>query len=158
MEENKVVSIEDRIPKLKKLRKKKANRRLLFYLSIFFILISIIVYLQSPLSYVKTIDIKGYDVTTEEDILERSELTLTTNIWEVRKSQIENKILEHPLIKNVEVSRQLPQTINIKVDEHKIIGFLYEDNQYFPLLANGVQLTMDELTIDMSRAPVLKNF
>ena len=49
----KVVSIEDRIPKLKQQRRKKANRRLILLLLLFFIFIAFILYFQSPLSHVQ---------------------------------------------------------------------------------------------------------
>src|SRR5690625_2410756 len=92
MEKKKVVSIEDRIPKLKQARKKKANRRLLFYLSLFFFLISVIVYLQSPLSYIHEIKIDGNEVVEEEEILIRSDITTSTNIWTINEREIESLI------------------------------------------------------------------
>src|SRR5699024_12476680 len=81
MEKEKVVSIEDRIPKLKESRKKKANRRLLFYLSIFFVLIAIIVYLQSQLSHIRHVDIQGNHELTEDEVIAESGLTMGDNIW-----------------------------------------------------------------------------
>src|SRR5690625_5861283 len=84
MEDKKIISIEDRIPKLKKQRKKKANRRLVFYLSLFFVLISIIIYLQSPLSYIKNIHVYGHHVLHENEIIELSDIKNDTNIWKAK--------------------------------------------------------------------------
>src|SRR5699024_5011527 len=92
-EEKKVISIEDRIPKLKEERKKKANRRLIFYLTIFFILIACVVYLQSPYSNVKEITVTGNDVVPIEEIKELSGIDDETNIWMLQK-RIEKKILK----------------------------------------------------------------
>src|SRR5690625_6294094 len=98
MEEKKVVSIEDRIPKLKEARKKKANRRLLFYLSIFFFLISAIVYLQSPLSHIKHIKVIGNEVVGTQQIIELSGLTTKSNIWVMHEDSIQEAMKEHPMI------------------------------------------------------------
>src|SRR5690625_2198168 len=114
MEEKKIVSIEDRIPKLKEARKKKANRRLLFYLAIFFFLISIIVYLQSPLSYVKKIDVIGSEFVEEQDVIQYSEIKLNANLWMVNKNAVKKALESHPLIEQAEIQRRLPQTIQIK--------------------------------------------
>src|SRR5699024_3488929 len=91
MEKEKIVSIEDRIPKLKEARKKKANRRLVFYLSIFFLLISIIVYLQSPLSQVKHIEVNGNKVLTDKEVIQKSGLALDAKIWVVQKQVSKKK-------------------------------------------------------------------
>jgi len=157
MEKKKVVSIEDRIPKLKQARKKKANRRLLFYLSLFFFLISIIVYLQSPLSYIHTIEIDGNSVIEEEEIIKLSNLTTTTNIWTINELHIENLLEKHPIIESVQVKRKLPQTVQINVTEHKIIGFTKGNDGFHPILANG-KIVEETKEIDRSEAPVLNNF
>lgn len=157
MEKEKIVSIEDRIPKLKQMRKKKANRKLLFYLSVFFILIMIIVYLESPLSNVSKISIKGNEMIAEEEILELSGITSDVNFWAINKGLIEKEILHHPLIKSVDVSRTFPQSITIEVEEDRIIGFKSEDTSYVPLLSNGESIT-DEHQLNGARAPLLNGF
>src|SRR5690606_24874535 len=106
MKQEKIVSIEDRIPKLKQARKKKANRRLIIYLSIFFLLIAIIVYMQSPLSHIKVINVEGIEHVDEQEILKRSELNTETNIWTVTKKSIEQRIEKHPVVSNVEIRKK----------------------------------------------------
>src|SRR5690625_5979789 len=91
MSKKKVVSIQDRIPKLKEQRKKKANRRLVFYLSIFFLLILMSIYLQSPLSDIKTVAIKGNSFLSEEEFIEISDLEEQTNIWIINLKTIDRK-------------------------------------------------------------------
>ncbi|MDY0396300.1 FtsQ-type POTRA domain-containing protein [Virgibacillus halophilus] len=87
-----IVSIEDRIPKLKHARKKKANRRMISYICIFFCLISIIVYLQSPLSKIKKLAVTGNSYLTDQEIIQQSKLTKNTNIWSVNKKGNSPKI------------------------------------------------------------------
>ena len=157
MEEKKVVSIEDRIPKLKEARKKKANRRLIFYLSIFFFLISAIVYLQSPLSYIKNIEVTGNQVISEKEIIERSGLSSETNIWVINKSSVTDAIKEQPIIKEVEVKRKLPQTVQLEVKEHKVIGYVKNDSKYHPVLENGTLVKSVNIPFKGDK-PLLHNF
>src|SRR5699024_3822681 len=120
-------SIVDRIPKLKQARKKKANRRLIIYLSIFFFLISIIVYLQYPLSYINAIDVKGNLMVSEEEIVDLSGLTNETSMWSIDKKEISENIQANPMLDTAEVKRKLPHCLEIIVNEHALVGFM-KDN------------------------------
>lgn len=157
MEKEKIVSIEDRIPKLKQIRKKKANRRLLFYLSIFFFLIIIIVYLESPLSNVKYIEVNGNVLVDEADIIAKSGLSTSVNIWTINQSYTEEEILKQPMIKSVEVKRNLPQSVEVTVEEYKIVGFIVEEEIPFPVLSNGNVIKMDT-SLSLGDAPLLSEF
>ncbi|CQR47789.1 Cell division protein DivIB [Paraliobacillus sp. PM-2] len=158
MAEKKVVSIEDRIPKLKEARKKKTNRRLIFYLSLFFILISIIVYLQSPLSYVKNINVKGNEYIDSSVLIELSELSEEVNFWSFSTSHIEKVLVTHDEIKAANVSRKFPNTVVIEVEELEKVAYFKKENQYYPLLENGQLLDTISLSSWHSDAPLLMNF
>lgn len=159
MEKEKIVSIEDRIPKLKQARKKKANRKLLFYLSIFFFLISIIIYLQSPLSNVKEIKVIGNSTIDDKEILELTGITTETNIWTIQQNQITEKLATHPIVDTVDVSRQFPNNVKIEVIEHKIVGYVYktEEEAYYPVLSDGTIPQVDT-PLNYGEAPLLMNF
>lgn len=140
MSKKKIVSIEERIPKLKQARKKKANRRLVFYLSIFFFLISIIVYLQSPLSHIKTINVIGNSYSADEEIIKQSKLTTKSNIWTINPSDIENEISKNEIVESVEVNRKLPWTVEIELKEFERVGYVERDHIFYPILGNGTTL------------------
>lgn len=141
MNEKKIVSIEDRIPKLKQRRQKKANRRLVFYLSIFFLLISLIIYLQSPLSHIKLIEVTGNRHLSEEEVIEGSELSTDTNIWTVNEEKTEQSISKIPLVKEVTVEKKLPWTVKITLEEHARVGYLKKENELYPILGNSTILS-----------------
>lgn len=157
MEKKNVVSIEDRIPKLKEARKKKANRRLIFYLSIFFFLISAIVYLQSPLSYIKHIEVTGNQVISDEEIIKRTGLTTDTNIWIMNKSNVQDSLEAQSIVQKVVVKRKLPQTVQLDVTEHHVVGFIKDDLQYHPVLKNGMIVTTEDVPYIGDR-PLLHGF
>ncbi|WP_430786105.1 cell division protein FtsQ/DivIB [Virgibacillus flavescens] len=158
MSKKKIVSIEDRIPKLKQARKKKANRRLIFYLSIFFLLISIVVYLQSPLSNVKTIEVTGNNVLSDEEVVTKSNLAANTNIWMIDESKIKNNLNENPIISSVKVKTKLPWTVEISVKEFERVGYVKDDGNFYPILGNGKVLDSLKKETSNGDAPLLINF
>ena len=158
MEKKKVVSIEDRIPKLKQARKKKANRRLVFYLSIFLVLISIIVYLQSPLSHVREINVSGNKIISEETIVDKTDITEQSNIWTLNSNAIKKEIEKSSIIKSVEVSRKLPFTVSVIVEEYKIVGYVKSKESYDALLENGKVVKSEKDEFKLGDAPLINSF
>lgn len=158
MSKKKIVSIEDRIPKLKQARKKKANRRLIFYLSIFFLLISVVVYLQSPLSHVHSIEVTGNTVISDEAVIEKSNLSNETNIWMIDETKIKNKLNENPIVSSVEVNKSLPWTVEIAIQEFERVGYVKKDGYFYPVLGNGEVLTDLKKETSSGDAPLLIDF
>ena len=158
MKKEKIVSIEDRIPKLKQARKKKANRRLVFYLSIFFILISVIVYIQSPLSDVKTINIKGNSIVSDEEITELAQLNDSPNIWAISKKNMEQKITDSPMVESANIKKKLPRTVQINIDEYDMVGYVKENDYFLPVLENGEKLSEIKSKTMSGKAPLILDF
>jgi cell division protein FtsQ len=158
MEKGKVVTLEDRVPKLKEQRKHKANRRLILYLSLFFILLSLIIYSQSSLSKVSAIIVSGDRHLTEEEIVHLSGISLKTSIWRVNEEKASNQILQHKEIKEAEVNRKLPNTVEIDVKEYNRIAYIYDEGNYFPVIENGKILAAIELDSLPDDAPLMMNW
>src|SRR5699024_11754485 len=151
MKDKKIVSIEDRIPKLKQARKQKANRRLIFYLSIFIILISIIVYLQSPLSNVKKFEVSGNTILSDETIIDKTNLNKKTNIWTINSKKKNKKLEKNSIIESVNDKRKLPSTILIEVKEYKVVGYVSSEKNYKAVLENGTFDDSEEAAFDLSK-------
>ncbi|MDR6124272.1 cell division protein FtsQ [Bacillus sp. SLBN-46] len=137
MEKGKIVALEDRIPKLKEQRRRKANKRLVLLLFLFFTMIVIIAYTQSPLSHVKTIRIEGNEVYSDSEIISKSGITKTTNIWKVKKSEVSSRLQGLSEIKGTDIKIQWPNTVQIQVREHKRIAYLKQESNYYPVMENG---------------------
>jgi cell division protein FtsQ len=158
LNESKVVTIEDRIPKLKQKRKQKANRRLIFTLSCFFFMILTVVYFQSPLSKVSDIHINGNENVTTEELIELSKLSSGTSFWSVNKDQIITNINKHNEIKETTVTRKLPNSVVIEVKELKRVAYVVDtDGKYYPILENGQTLDPTKLP-SPTDAPILINW
>ncbi|UII57321.1 cell division protein FtsQ/DivIB [Cytobacillus spongiae] len=159
MDSGKIISIEDRIPKLKQQRRKKANRRLIFLLLVFFMLIVCVVYFQSPLSHIKQITITGNFVYTTDELVEQMELSSKTSMWKIDEELIMEKLKELPEIKSATVDIQFPNTLLVQVKEYRTIGYLKKETNFLPVLENGqiLEQVNNELTLP-DNAPVLVSF
>ncbi|SEN28969.1 cell division protein FtsQ [Mesobacillus persicus] len=158
MENGKIVSIEDRIPKLKQQRKKKANRRLTLMLLLFFIMILCIIYFQSPLSKVQKISVSGNDSIATEIIQQSSGITDETNIWKINKEEAEARLESLPEVEHAKVSLRLPNTINIELEEFEKLAYLSKESEFFPVLSNG-RVLENSLTQGIPvHAPILFSF
>ncbi len=158
MERGKVVSIEERIPKLKQQRRKKANKRLVLLLLLFFSLIIFVVYFQSPLSHVNKITIKGNYVYSNDVIIATSGLTKTTSIWNVDKNEIKGKLKKLIELKTVEVQTTFPNIVELSVTEYKRIAYIMKEKSYLPVIENGKVLQSAGVSELPSNAPILIGF
>lgn len=158
MNRKKIVSIEDHIPSYKESRKKKHNRRLIIYLSIFFLVISLVIYIQSPLSRVSTVQVNGNALLSDQEVRKLSGISKDTNIWSVHKEQLSEKLEGTPLIKSATVSRKLPGTISIKVREYERIGYVAEDEGFEPLFSSGKTIKKSKKKSMPGDAPILYGF
>ncbi|SDI66459.1 cell division protein FtsQ/DivIB [Natribacillus halophilus] len=156
MGERKVVSVHERIPALKEQRKKRANRRLIISLSIIFLLIGIVVYLQSPLSHVQSIAVDGVVSGEEEEVVNSSTLERGENIWSADLRAAEASIEENlPYVMEASVSRSFPTTLHIEVAEHNRVAYMEDDEEYVPVFANGERDPEQSLEQLPGDAPVL---
>lgn len=159
MSKEKVITIEDRIPKLKAERKRKANRRLIFYLSIFFLLIMIFVYFQSPFSKVGQITVKGNHYVPKSEILEVADLSNETSYWNIPKTELEKELVnEISELSNATITKQLPRSVAIQVTEFMRVAYLKENEAFLPILENGQVLKALPAHQVPVNAPILVNW
>ncbi|MFC4617260.1 cell division protein FtsQ/DivIB [Camelliibacillus cellulosilyticus] len=158
MAEKKVIQLEDRIPKLKAARRQKANRRFIFYITIFFVLILVVIYFESPLSNVRTIIIKGNPHVSAAKIKKTSGLNTKSKIWDIDKSGSAAKLEKLPEIKKATITTVFPSKVQIHVKEYRRIGYVKQEGKFMPILENGRYLPgekTDKLSFD---APIITGF
>lgn len=153
-----ILSIEDHIPKLKESRKKKQNRRLIAYLSIFFLLIFLVIYIQSPLSRVHTVHVKGNALLSDAEVQKLTGISKKTNVWSVHKDELQMKLEKNPLIKKAKISREFPNTVTISVKEYDRIAYVTKNKGYEPLFASGKTVDKFRTKSIPGDAPVLYGF
>ncbi|MDF0725275.1 cell division protein FtsQ/DivIB [Cytobacillus sp. S13-E01] len=158
MSKGKVVTIEDRIPKLKQKRKQKANKRLVIYISFFFLLIIGVAYIQSPLSKVSQVKITGNYNVSETEIKKLSTLSERTSFWSINVKKMTEQIEAHEQIKSATIDKKLPNTVIINVEEHKRVAYILNKEKYLPILENGQILDSVKETLAPADAPILQNW
>ncbi|HET7656745.1 MAG TPA: cell division protein FtsQ/DivIB [Bacillales bacterium] len=154
----KVITLEDRVPKLKEQRRQKANRRLILYISIFFFLILVIGYFLSPISHVQSISVSGNHFVSKAAILKTSGLSQKTSFWDVHPAATEKKIQSLKEIKSATVKKHFPNAVTINVTENSRVAYLKRDGNYFPILENGAQLPAINHSDVPADAPILVNW
>ncbi|MBO1004938.1 cell division protein FtsQ/DivIB [Pseudogracilibacillus auburnensis] len=155
MQKGKVLSLEERIPQIKQLRRRKANRRLIFLLSLFFLLIAFVVYFQSPFSQIHDIKVIGNESIPEKSIISISGIHIGDNIWKMDKKNAEKSILSLPEVKAVDIRLIFPNKLEVKLVERSVVAFIASKNQFFPILDNGVILHKNRENV---LAPILTSF
>ncbi|SFL58846.1 cell division protein FtsQ/DivIB [Salibacterium qingdaonense] len=158
MADKKVIPAEEKIPALKEKRKKRTNRRLITYLSVFFFLILLVVYFQSPLSHIRQITVEGHEHISQDNIIDRINLQKGDGMWTADLSQAEKSVQSHEEIENVSVDRSFPSTVTIQVEEYQRMAYVEDNSSFVPVLKNGEVLsekTYEELPSD---APILRDF
>ncbi|MEI5906083.1 FtsQ-type POTRA domain-containing protein [Bacillus spongiae] len=155
-ENENVVSLEDRIPKIKEERKRKTNRRLAFLLCLFFILIASVVYMQSPWSEISHITVQGNNILDDNNIIEHSSLSLGASVWKLNKEAVGEEIESLPEIKSAEIHFIFPNSYIVKVEEYDQIALIFTENLFKPVLESGLVLEGDNLSTQP--LPILRDF
>ncbi len=89
------------------------------FLIIVFLFWTIYYLLKSDLLNLKTINVYGNAILTEEEIIDVSDLYFNRNILQYDLKQIKSKVESHPYIDEANIKRKLPKTIIITVKERE---------------------------------------
>lgn len=141
--------------KKKKRKKKKINKKVLGFFSILLLIIGIIVAaLTAPIFNITEIQVKGNSKVATNTIISLSGLKSGENIFKFNSS-IEQKIKENRYIDTVQVSRKLPGTVNIIVEEREVKYQVNLINSYVYIDKNGYIL---ENASEKKNVPVIVRF
>jgi cell division protein FtsQ len=158
MEKGKVYTLEDRIPKLKAQRKQKTNRRLIIYISFFFILLLGIIYFQSPLNYINGITVSGNKFVSEQTVMDKLSLPNKSRFWTTDLDKLTSRVELLPVVETVKITRKLPNNLNVVINEYDRVGYVERNSGYYPILDNGKILDTLEENVVSINAPVLINW
>ncbi len=154
----KVVSLEDRVPKLKQHRKKKANRRLLFLLTLFLVLILSVLYFQSSFSRVHSVDVTGNELIQKDEIITISGIKKGDNVWGINRNEVKSILEKEAEIQSAKVKLIFPNKIVLHIEEFKKEAYLVDESNFYVILSNGKVLAQPESTMTPVDAPLLRGF
>lgn len=102
------------------IKKKKKIKRIIKCITLLLIIIGGTVFaLVSPIFNISEIEVKNNDQIATEMILSLSELQTGENIFKFSSNKVKREIKTNPYIENVEVKRNLPNKVQIIVEERE---------------------------------------
>ncbi|MEG0384252.1 FtsQ-type POTRA domain-containing protein [Solibacillus cecembensis] len=134
----KVIDITERVPAMRKRRKRRTNLKFAFLTTIFLFIILLLLYFQSPYSDMKEINIQGSNLKDEAYYLNQSGLMLDESMWGFKISDIEKEIAKNDWIKSVDVQRKFVNTVQITIEEWHKVAYISREGDFYPMLENGV--------------------
>lgn len=154
---DKIIDIEDRIPTLRERRKKRTNRKFTLLLVIFLFTLLGLLYFQSPYSHVQSIVVKGANLATNDEYIERTGIQEGQSMWEIRTSNAEEILLKNEWLQDVTVKRTGLTSVTIEVTEWKKAAYIQSEKGFDLVLENGTvyHSTQKMAPVD---APVLNSF
>ncbi len=105
-------------PRRKRRKKKRKKKRYLLKFTIL-VLLSVGAYylLTSHLFDIQTITVANNSYFTSEQVIGISEIRIGDNLFETDMNEAKERLLEEPYIKNVQVKRRIPGTVEILLEE-----------------------------------------
>ena len=110
------------------------------------------VYLLTPLSTIKNIEVKGNSNTQEDDIkqasgIQDSDYTLALLL---DKETYAERIKSNHWIESAKINYQFPTNFTIEVKEFDIVGYYVSGEEYYPILSSG---TVESTPVDRLNLP-----
>ncbi len=114
--------------KNKRMRRRRFRNMLSLILLIgVFLLWGFYALLESDLFNLKYVELYGNSIASYEEVLEASKLILHRNLFKYDLDMVEQQVIQHPYIKEVEAARKLPNKLVINVqerEEYAIISYM----------------------------------
>lgn len=124
-----------KIVKLKNYKRRakinRIKRKLLLLLLLLIILVIILLF--APFMQIKTIKCIGNNQISPEEIIASSNISVGDNIIRISKKKAVKSINNISYIKSVEIDRDFPSTVNIKITECQIHAYVEYNKKYIYL-------------------------
>jgi cell division protein FtsQ len=118
---------------------KRSNKKSLALIVLFFFILLIAIFLESPLSKIRSITVSGASQVQVRDILNDSGLEVGESIWKVHGGEVEQRILSKlPLIQKVDVQTHfLTGHVELAVAEKSFAAVYISNAKLFRVLNDG---------------------
>ena len=133
-------------------KKKKTNKKIVTFIGVLFLIISVGIFaFKAPIFNITDIQVDGNEKISNETIINLSELKVGENIFKFN-NKIVSKIKENRYINNANITRKLPGTVKIQIEERKVKYQISLINSYTYIDFNGYIL--ENSTIN-SKSPII---
>ncbi len=131
------------------------KRRIVFsvFVIIFFLFISFVVYIRSPLARVQKITVSGAKDINASFILHATGIAVGQNLFVLSPSDAKHRLLsDFPILQHAVITRDFwTQSVSIRLTERTIAGILVSGGNLYEVLADGTILTQDPAGYGVNR-------
>lgn len=121
------------------------------------IVLLILVYMFTPISHIKSADIKGNHYVSKQDILKELNIQNHPRIYAYSSDDAETRLKQNELIDEVTIEKGLFNPIEVNVKEHTIIAITTEKSRVVPMIENGKVLKDYKQEVP-NEAPYIEGF
>ncbi len=108
----------------------------------------------SPLMNIETVHVSGNKVVSTDKVLKMARNPVGTNIFVFSKKDAIQSIKAHPYVESVDIKRELPRTLYIKVKERRPVGVLVNKGVYLQFSDGGLLLNSTN-TLSTFNLPII---
>ncbi len=118
-------------------RKRKTRTRILVIG--FFLFIGIVMVLESPLTRVRQVVVKGNTSVPQSDIVQASQVEKGMSLWQVNGGHVQDMVrAAEPRVDSVDVQVDyLSGTVTLQIKEKPVVAVLETGGQFYQLLSDG---------------------
>lgn len=136
----------------------KPAKKYLIIMSILFVCLLTLVYLQIPTSHISKISVDGATLKEASYYSKQSDIYEGDSLWGYRNEEVEKRLANERTVKKVVVQRELPNTVHIKLTEYKRVAYVRDEEKRVEyVLENGVVLRADQEVKEMDM-PIMTGF
>lgn len=124
-------------------KKKHTGRNLLCLVAV---AVCVIVFALSPFFEIRKIEVKGNKYYSDDEIITMADARTGGNLFSgLRRGEITERLMKDVYITDVNVSRKLPDTVEINVDEKDQIAAIAYGNRYVVIDKKGLILRVSDV-------------
>ncbi|GGG89867.1 cell division protein FtsQ/DivIB [Paenibacillus radicis (ex Gao et al. 2016)] len=123
-------------------RPKKGSRKLLSVLLLLFIVILAVLFFNSSISKISSIEVTGAQYATVAEVEQAADIEVGEAFFGVSKERIENRVRALKPIDEVVVEKRFPGAVKISVKEHPVVAFeIGSEGNMTAIMSNGTNVT-----------------
>ena len=142
----------------RKIRRRRQRRIQYTIITILILLIAIIlIYMFSPLSKISHVNISGNQHVSTSQVNKILNVGNDSRMYTYSKRKAIDNLKGNPLIKDAEISKKLPNTLNVTIHENSIVALVKVKDKYVPLLESGKTLKASD-DVKINDVPIIDGF
>lgn len=148
----------DQMKKLTRVQRKRRRQRRFLRIILLIAIITLILFFlfKSDFFIINNIELEGNYIIPSEEILRTSGINLGSHIFNYNKTKAEERIDSFPYIKEVDIRRKLPKTVQIIVEEREVYVQFNHLSSYILVDDEGYILEIKEDRLE--NIPVFRGF